>query len=608
MPVSENIPLMEQLKQLGFKNTIKDVKMFTRIKSFQFSIPHSKVIGDDKLMYQLEFENTGTEAKLRNYKLTLQSVVIPKWDLGRIELEKLERRLKKIDKLYDNYYLNGRPATEKESKLIASAEKDIQYLFDGGGIATQIAQLLMFKYWPEDKYEQYIPNLDRFKENYQRELTVDWKSGNLLSADEAYLKGKEQFYVTSMDATFHRPVMDDSLLQTAQFEITFGNEWMAYNTVSGILDKANAYFFKTKEEARGFSADNISDYDNYNVIQIKSLKDLMEKIPFVNRHGNNLGIDPDGNGLYNKDGNAFTDALIDHFEAQQSSLFNKQLNTNFMNQDNLKYLMDNIKYMGFGEKLNTELEQKMQEGRADFQLTASVEFNKKSFEATLNFRKSDTTDMYFFNNYHATLEKNNGEKVEHTFYLNKGKGVTAKEAFNLLDGRAVHKDLVTKDGNEYKAWLQLDFENKTDKGFDVKQFHENYGYDLKDAVAKYAVAELNDPDKEKALMTSLQKGNIQSVTIEKDGGSHKMFMEANPQYKNVTLYDSNMKMVAKESMSQYQAGIEKGAKAVKEDMADNKKKDLKQAQKPGEKKEEKKNDKSLLPKKREGKSKGLGAS
>ena len=279
-----------------------------------------------------------------------------------------------------------------------------------------------------------------------------------------------------------------------------------------------------------------------------------------------------------------------------------------MNAENLKYLSDNIKYMGFGETLKVELERNMGEGKGEFQLHFKAVVNNKPFEATLNFRKSDSLDMYFFNNYHASLEKSNGEKVDHTFYLNKGKGVTAKEAFNLLDGRAVHKDLITKDGNEYKAWLQLDFENKTDKGFEVKQFHENYGYDLKAAVEKFAVAELKEPDKEKALMASLQKGNVQSVTIEKDGESHKIFMEANPQYKNVTLYDSNMKMVAKESIGQYQSGVEKGAKAVKEEMADDKKKDLKQGQKPDDKKQEKKIDKSLLPKKREGKSKGLGVS
>lgn len=400
----------------------------------------------------------------------------------------------------------------------------------------------------------------------------------------------------------------DEVLAIAAFEISKGNEWMVYNQSLYFIDKSDVYFFSNQEEAVQFANDNISDYDNYKVLQVRSIKEILEKIPYGHELERNLGIDPDSNGLYNKDGNAFTDALIDHFETKQLSLFNKQLNTNFMNQENLKYLMDNIKYMGFGDKLNTELEQKMKEGKTDFQLTASVEFNKKSFEATLNFRKSDSTDMYFFNNYHASLEKSNGEKVDHTFYLNKGKGVTAKEAFNLLDGRAVHKDLVTKDGNEYKAWLQLDFENKTDKGFEVKQFHENYGYDLKAAVEKFAVAELKEPEKEKALMASLQKGNVQSVSIEKDGESHKMFMEANPQYKNVTLYDSNMKMVAKESIGQYQSGVEKGAKAMKEDMADNKKKDLKQGQKQDEKKLEKKNDKSLLPKKRESKSKGLGVS
>jgi hypothetical protein len=275
-----------------------------------------------------------------------------------------------------------------------------------------------------------------------------------------------------------------------------------------------------------------------------------------------------------------------------------------MNNENLQYLSDNLKYMGFGENHKADLERSMAEGKPEFQLVHRAEINKKPFEATMNFRKSDTSDMYFFNNYHASLEKSNGEKTEQTFYLNKGKGVTGKEAFNLLDGRAVHKDLVTKEGQPYKAWIQLDPASKDkNNNFEVKQFHENYGFDLKTAVEKFAIAELKDPEKEKVLMQSLQKGNVQSVTIEKDGSSHKMFMEANPQYKNVTLYDSNMKMVAKESMEQFKTGIDKGGKAVKEDLADDKKKDLK-----SENKLEKKNDKTLLPKKRESNKKGLGVS
>ena len=181
-----------------------------------------------------------------------------------------------------------------------------------------------------------------------------------------------------------------------------------------------------------------------------------------------------------------------------------------------------------------------------------IEVNKKPFEVNLNFRKSDNSDMYFFNSYNASLQRSNGEKVDQTFYLTKGKGITAKEAYNLLEGRAVFKELTTKDGQPYKAWVQLDFDNK-DKhnNHEVKQFHENYGYDLKAAASKFAISELADPEKEKALMQSLQKGNIQSISIERDGAVSKMFIEANPQFKTVTLYDAQMKRMQKEDLNQY---------------------------------------------------------
>jgi hypothetical protein len=396
----------------------------------------------------------------------------------------------------------------------------------------------------------------------------------------------------------------DEVLELATLALSKGEQFMAYNNSMYFIDKADVQFFKTWDEANEFAIYNISDKDSFSVIRFNSIRDIIERIPYGNKIINQASLNPDANGLYNKDGNAFTDSLIDHIESQQLSLFDKQLKTKIMNNENLQYLSDNIKYMGFGENHKTDLEKSMAEGKPEFQLIHRAEINKKPFEATMNFRKSDSTDMYFFNNYHATLEKSNGEKAEQTFYLNKGKGVTGKEAYNLLDGRAVQKDLVTKEGQPYKAWIQLDFENKDkNNNFEVKQFHENYGYDLKAAVEKFAVAEMKDPEKEKALMQSLQKGNVQSVTIEKDGSSHKMFMEANPQYKNVTLYDSSMKMVAKESMEQYKAGIDNGRKAVKEDLVDDKKKDLKP-----ESKLEKKNDKTLLPKKRESTKKGLGVS
>jgi hypothetical protein len=220
--------------------------------------------------------------------------------------------------------------------------------------------------------------------------------------------------------------------------------------------------------------------------------------------------------------------------------------TNVMNEQNFEYLKDNIKYMGFGEKLNEQLENNLKQGKDEFQLG----FN---------------TDMYFFNSYKASLERSNGEKMDQTFYLNKSKGVTAKEAYNLLEGRSVHKELLAKETQEpYKAWLQLDFKSM-DKNNNhvVNQYHENYGFDLKAAFSKFSIADMNDPEKEKALIQSLQKGNVQAVTMEKDGIGTRMFIEANPQFKTVNVFDGQMKRVQKESLEQYKS-VKQGGETSKE--------------------------------------------
>mgnify|MGYP000128968612 CR=1 FL=1 len=303
--------------------------------------------------------------------------------------------------------------------------------------------------------------------------------------------------------------ISDEVLELVNIALSKGEHWMAYNQSLYFIDKEDVHFFKLQNEAKEFANDNLSDRDAYQVIYFNSILDIFTKPPYSENTGKNMVNNPDINGLHNHEGNDFTDLLIEHIEQQQLSLFNSHLKTNVMNNENFQYLSDNLKYMGFGENMKTDLEKNLNEGKADFQLHHKAEINKKPVEVATNFRKSDSSDMYFFNNYHASLEKGKDEKAEQTFYLNKGKGVTGKEAFNLLDGRSVHKDLVTKEGQPYKAWMKLDFENKDkNNNFEVKQFHEKYGFDLKASVEKFPITDLKEADKEKALMQSLQKGNV----------------------------------------------------------------------------------------------------
>lgn len=394
-------------------------------------------------------------------------------------------------------------------------------------------------------------------------------------------------------------VLSDGLFREALAEFAVGNHWIAYNSKTFFLDHADMWFFRDKEEAVEFADDNISDRDAFAVIHAASIASLLQQLPY----GDHLSLDlspaqleqlfqsfdwhdtyfdplqealtgsiasdpaavsrmefllEQWEALYHRDARAALELSRIHWDGRPMEYYKNDFITiklQTMNSNNYDYLKDNIKYMGFGEKQNETLSDLMKEGKESFQLSFHTEINKKSFDAVLQFRKSDNSDMYFFNSYKATMERSNGEKVEQTFYLNKGKGVTAKEAFNLLDGRSVFKELANKANEPYKAWIQLDFEAR-DKhnNFEVKQFHENYGYDLKGAVAKFSVAELDGGEKEKSLLNSLQKGNIQAATIIAHGVGQKVFLEANPQYKTVTIYDGNMHRLSQEQRQELQKG------------------------------------------------------
>lgn len=188
--------------------------------------------------------------------------------------------------------------------------------------------------------------------------------------------------------------------------------------------------------------------------------------------------------------------------------------------------------------------------------------------------------MYFFNSYSASLKKENApDHLKQTFYINReGGNITQKEAYNLLDGRAVNKDLVNKDGNLYNAWVQLDFKETASNGnFKFKQFSEKYGFDLEKSIAKLPIKELSDQSDKTRLLESLGKGNRQAVTLAHNGSDQKVFIEANPQFKAVIVYDQNQrrltmdrpKQAEKESSSQQQSAkkhdTKQEAKAGKQD-------------------------------------------
>lgn len=222
-----------------------------------------------------------------------------------------------------------------------------------------------------------------------------------------------------------------------------------------------------------------------------------------------------------------------------------------MNTQNAEFLKKSLLNLGFGDKLNADLDKQIAAKSPEFNLVAQHEFNQKTIDYTLHFKAGDNQDMYFFNKYDASIKhKDDPEKdVNQSFYINKGSGITAKEAFNLMEGRAVHKQLYNLEGQKYNAWLTLDDKNLTDNGNKkIKHYHENYGFDIDKVIAEKGIKELEDPKAKEELMYSLKKGNAQQITVGSEEGDKKYFIAANPQFKTVNLFDQHMKRLKREEL------------------------------------------------------------
>ncbi|MCX2680996.1 hypothetical protein OOZ15_13665 [Galbibacter sp. EGI 63066] len=221
-------------------------------------------------------------------------------------------------------------------------------------------------------------------------------------------------------------------------------------------------------------------------------------------------------------------------------------NKTIMEKENLEFLQKKLKYTGFDTALNDELEKNMKSAAEEFRLqhTAKVEGNDMNF--SLYFKKSATSDRYFFNKYDAVLRPGNGNEKGQTFYANQS--VSAREAYNLLQGRAVHKKLYNWEGKQYRAWLQLDFSAEKDKhnNHKVNQYHQNYGYDLTSVLKGLQVKELGDNRQVEWVEKALKKGNRYQATMEMGGEQQKVFLEANPRYKTVNVLDENGKAISRE--------------------------------------------------------------
>lgn len=227
-----------------------------------------------------------------------------------------------------------------------------------------------------------------------------------------------------------------------------------------------------------------------------------------------------------------------------------------MNQDNLEYLKNQLRYNGFGEELFASLEKKIETADPSFHLAVTKDFEGQPLEAVLQFSRSTKSGQYFFTRYDATLVTGQ-EKRSHPFYIqsNTKMNISLHEAGNLLSGRAVRVDYVKradkpafKKGDAVpvqKIWIQLDLKKLEAEGrYRVTRYYENYGYDIEKALEKAGLKEQLFADQLTLIISQLEAGNRHSVLLQKEeGATQAVLLEACPMFRSFNMYDTEGKML-----------------------------------------------------------------
>ena len=205
-----------------------------------------------------------------------------------------------------------------------------------------------------------------------------------------------------------------------------------------------------------------------------------------------------------------------------------------MNSNNFEILVDQLKNFGFGKDilLPQSLEALMERGLSEFVLFTEAFFDVDTkMEAKLYFISTDMPGSYQFVKY-LTLLRYAGQPEKdraQTFYLHKGQGIAFREAFNLLQGRSVCKTFVNSSGEQYTAWVSINFDADKDSQNDYFYVYVNTkDFDLEKVLKKYPITDLAFDKIRASMISSLKRGNRYLATFKGATKTELVCIEANP--------------------------------------------------------------------------------
>ncbi len=168
-----------------------------------------------------------------------------------------------------------------------------------------------------------------------------------------------------------------------------------------------------------------------------------------------------------------------------------------------------------------------------------------NFQVKLHMEKNDS-GAYQLNGYTATLKDPANPEKSRSYTFDAASGVNAREAANLLQGRAVLKHYQIGDNRMGSKWMQLDFKNLSVEGKPVlKEMGADYEFNIRQQVTKIASALEKWELTSARVLDGLEKGN---QIVLKGVGGETTYLEVDAIGKAVSLKNEQGKPVPLESV------------------------------------------------------------
>lgn len=217
----------------------------------------------------------------------------------------------------------------------------------------------------------------------------------------------------------------------------------------------------------------------------------------------------------------------------------KRIETDLIEQHNIRNLSHEMKKNGFKLELEGTMTKLIKQNLPQFHVRYT-DIQNSDADFVLHFKKLPNTNIYYFEKFDAisrpsldALLNNDPSCTRYTFELTAKIKFNAKEASNLVNGRAVCKSIDDKD-----TWLMIDA-SRSSHQIPFKQI----SFDLEKALGKLPIKQLDNTAQSRSLVEALRCGSHKEVTFTLNGQQVKYNIQAAPLQKGISIIDNQNRLV-----------------------------------------------------------------